>query len=104
MHDGVKMVRDAIARRVCDFNFLPSLPFHSFALVKRMQVRRKLKEKLLCDLCDSSEAPRGGMQARAVNQSLNNNELFSNAELANQRFSFSMNLEPLNSEPVNGYF
>ena len=50
------MARDTIAHRACVFNFPPSLPCDSFALVKRRQVSRKLKEKFLCDLCDSSEA------------------------------------------------
>jgi hypothetical protein len=42
MRDGLKLARDAIARRVCVFNFLPS--------------QQTVNEKFLCDLCDSSEA------------------------------------------------
>jgi hypothetical protein len=34
----VKMVRDTNVRRARVFNFLPSLPCHSFALAKRRQV------------------------------------------------------------------
>ena len=41
MRYGLKLARDA-ALRACVFNFLPS--------------QQKVKEKFLCDLCDSSEA------------------------------------------------
>ncbi len=42
MHDGLKIACDAMARRACVFNFLPS--------------QQKVKQSFLCDLCDSSEA------------------------------------------------
>ena len=42
MRAGLKLARDAIARRVCVFNFLPS--------------QQTVNEKFFCDLCDSSEA------------------------------------------------
>ena len=38
MRDGLKLAQDAIARRVCVFNFLPS--------------QQKVNEKFLCDLCE----------------------------------------------------
>jgi len=52
MRDGVKIVSDPIARRARVFNFLPF--FTPRYLLARFS--RKLKEKFLCDLCDSSEA------------------------------------------------
>ena len=44
MREGLKIARDAIARRGCSFNFLPS--------------QQKVKSAFggLSDLCDSSEA------------------------------------------------
>jgi len=51
MRDGLKIARDAIARR---------LVFLTFCLIHIPQlfsgVQQKVKEKFLCDLCDSSEA------------------------------------------------
>jgi len=52
MRDEVKIARNAIARRACVFNFL--LFFTSRGFLGGLS--RKLKEKFLCDLCDSSEA------------------------------------------------
>jgi hypothetical protein len=52
MRDGEKIVGDLIARRACVFNFLPLFTSHCFLV----RLSRKLKEKSLCDLCDSSEA------------------------------------------------
>jgi hypothetical protein len=51
MREGLKIVRDPIARKAFVFNFLPLLAFRCF-----LAGLRKLKEKSLCDLCDSSEA------------------------------------------------
>ena len=52
MRDGVKIVGDPIARRACIFNFLPLLA----SRCSLAGPNRKLKEKSLSDLCDSSEA------------------------------------------------
>jgi len=52
MRDGVKKARDTIARMASVFNFLPLLTSRYFLA----GLSRKLKEKFLCDLCDSSEA------------------------------------------------
>jgi len=52
MHDGVKIAGDPIVRRACVFKFLPLLASRCFLA----GLSRKLKEKSLCDLCDSSEA------------------------------------------------
>jgi hypothetical protein len=52
MQDGVKIKSDTIARRVYIFKFLPL--FTSRCSLAGLS--RKLKEKFLCDLCDSSEA------------------------------------------------
>jgi len=52
MRDRLKIARDAITRRACVFSFLPLLSSR-FTLA---ELSRKLKEKLHCDLCDSSEA------------------------------------------------
>ena len=70
-----------MARRAIVFNFLEAnlkaLIFDGHPATAG-PLSRKLKEKFLCDLCDSSEAPRSGMQARAVKPGLNNYELLSN--------------------------
>jgi len=52
MCDEVKIVGDPIARRARGFNFLPLLASRCFLA----GLSRKLEEKSLCDLCDSSEA------------------------------------------------
>ena len=52
MRDEVKMTRNIIARRTRVFSFLPLFTSRYFLA----GLSRKLKEKFLCDLCDSSEA------------------------------------------------
>jgi hypothetical protein len=52
MLDGMIIVGDPIARKACFFNFLPLLASYCYLA----GVNRKLKEKSLCALCDSSEA------------------------------------------------
>jgi hypothetical protein len=52
MRDEVKIVHNTIARMASVFNFLPLLASRCFLA----GLSRKLKEKFLCDLCDSSEA------------------------------------------------
>jgi hypothetical protein len=52
MRDGVKIARDTIAQRVGGFNFLALFTSRCSVAV----LSRKLKEKFLCDLCDSSKA------------------------------------------------
>jgi len=52
MRDEVEIARNAIARRACVFNFLPLFTSRCFLA----SLSRKLKEKFLSDLCDSSEA------------------------------------------------
>ena len=76
--DGLEMSRDAIAQRVCVFKLsaLAGIPL----LFSEAQQKVTSASGGLRDLCDSREAPRGGMQARAVNPCLNNNELISKYE------------------------
>ena len=52
MRDPVKMARNIIALRACVFRFLPLLTYRC----SLVELSRKLKEKFLRDLCDSSEA------------------------------------------------
>ena len=52
MRDEMKIARNTIARRACVFSFLPLFTARCFLA----GLSRKLKEKFLCDLCDSSEA------------------------------------------------
>jgi len=49
MRDGVKIAHDTIARRACVFIFLPL--FTSRCSLAGLS--RKVKEKFLCDLCES---------------------------------------------------
>jgi len=52
MRDRVKMVRDTIAHRAYVFSFMPLFTSRCFLA----GLSRKLKEKFLSDLCDSSAA------------------------------------------------
>jgi hypothetical protein len=52
MRDGVKIVGDPISRMAFVLNFLPWFTSRCFLA----GLSRKLEEKSLCDLCDSSEA------------------------------------------------
>ena len=52
MREGVKIVGDPIARRAWAISFLPLLA----SRCTLAGLIRKLKEKSLCVLCDSSEA------------------------------------------------
>ena len=51
MPDGLKIASDAMARKACVFNFLPL--FASRLLFSGAQ--QKVKESILCALCDSSD-------------------------------------------------
>jgi hypothetical protein len=61
MRDGVRIGGNPIARRPPVFNFLPLFTSRCFLA----GLNRKLKEKTLCVLCDSSEA--GGESIVIVN-------------------------------------
>jgi hypothetical protein len=52
LHDKLKIANDTIAQKAYVFNFLPLLVSRCFLA----GLSKKLKEKSLCDLCDSSEA------------------------------------------------
>ena len=52
LHDKLKIANDTIAQKAYVFNFLPLLASRCFLA----GLSKKLKEKSLCDLCDSSEA------------------------------------------------
>jgi hypothetical protein len=51
LHDKLKIANDTISQKAYVFNFLPLLASRCFSA----GLSRKLKEKSLCDLCDSSE-------------------------------------------------
>jgi hypothetical protein len=52
LHDKLKIANDTIAQKASVFNFLPLLASRCFLA----GLSKKLKEKSLCNLCDSSEA------------------------------------------------
>jgi hypothetical protein len=52
MLDGIIILGNSITRRVFVFNYLSLLA----SLISLAEICRKLKERSLCALCDSSEA------------------------------------------------
>ena len=61
MRNGLKVARKTIAQWPCIFNFLPLQTFHYFL----SGLSRKLKDKLLGDLCDSSDLSGRSSQSEA---------------------------------------